>query len=243
MIVNVKGGRHHYGQAVGILTLDTQFPRIPGDIGNASTFNFPVRLSVVKDATIPRVVKRTDFALLKPFIEAAKELEAEGVRAITTSCGFLSIFQDELASAVKVPVITSSLLLVPMVHRMLGKGERVGVITANSDTLSEEHLRGAGIDPGTIRVTGLQKMPEFSKIDNDELEFDPSIVEKEVVQAATYLQKFGDVRAIVLECANLPPYSKAVYEATKLPVFDIIHVVNMVYQAAVVRDRFVSGFI
>ena len=243
MIVNVKGGRHHYGQAVGVLTLDTKFPRIPGDIGNASTFNFPVRLRVVKDATIPRVVKRTDLALLKPFIEAAKELEAEGVRAITTSCGFLSIFQDELASAVKVPVLTSSLLLVPMVHRMLGRGERVGVITANSDTLGEEHLRGAGIDPGTIRVMGLQTMPEFSKIDNDELEFDPSIVEKEVVQAAASLQKLGDVGAIVFECANLPPYSKAVHEATKLPIFDIIHLVNMVYQATVVRDRFALGFI
>jgi hypothetical protein len=79
--MTVKGGRAHYGQALGILTLDTKCPRIPGDVGNASTYKFPVCFKTVHGALASRVVsatKGTDQRLLKPFINGAKELEAEG---------------------------------------------------------------------------------------------------------------------------------------------------------------------
>ncbi len=39
--------------------------------------------------------------------QLAKEVEKEGVRAITTSCGFNAIFQEALANAVNIPVFTS----------------------------------------------------------------------------------------------------------------------------------------
>ena len=42
-----RGGRAVYGQAIGILLTNSRFPRIPGDVGNASTFDFPVRLKRV----------------------------------------------------------------------------------------------------------------------------------------------------------------------------------------------------
>ena len=117
----VKGGRTNYGEPIGILMLDTKFPRIFGDIGNAETFSFPVRYKRVVGATPQRVVKEADPSLIEPFIEAAKELEQKGVSAITTSCGFLAIFQDYLADAVDIPVFTSSLIQVPLVYRMLKK--------------------------------------------------------------------------------------------------------------------------
>ncbi|MDG6933472.1 MAG: aspartate/glutamate racemase family protein [Nitrososphaerota archaeon] len=240
--MKVHGGRHHYGQAIGILTLDTRFPRIPGDVGNASSYGFPVKLRVVKGATIPRVVKETDKNLLIPFIEAAKELEAEGVKAISTSCGFLSIFQEAMASKLNVPVLTSALLLVPLIQKMLGGDEKVGVLTADSKSLTKEHLRGAGIDPRTVKIVGLQERDEFSKIDRNELEFDPKTVEKEVVEAAQLLTKGNGVGAIVFECANLPPYALAVHKATGLPVFDIVHLIQLVYEGVILRDRFTHGF-
>lgn len=48
--VKFKGGYTNYGQTIGILMLDTIFPRLPGDIGNAETFDFPVKYKIVKGA-------------------------------------------------------------------------------------------------------------------------------------------------------------------------------------------------
>lgn len=106
-------------QSLGILMLDTKFPRIPGDIGNPDTFSFPVQKLMVKGADPKRVVQEGDPALLEPFLSAAAELERAGVSAITTSCGFLAMFQQELAARVKIPVFASSLLQVNLVSSTL----------------------------------------------------------------------------------------------------------------------------
>src|SRR5215475_8620781 len=141
----VRGGFNQYGVTVGILVLDTRFPRIVGDIGNARTFPFPVRYQRVTGADPDLVVRRGAEGLLPAFIDGARALEREGVGAITTNCGFLVKYQREMAAAVSVPMFTSSLLLVPLVHRMLGPGRRVGLMTVNSAALGPEHLAGAGI--------------------------------------------------------------------------------------------------
>src|SRR5207245_4877919 len=99
----VQGGFNQYGFTVGILMLDTRFPRIPGDMGNAATFPFPVRYQRVTGADPDRVVRRGAAGLLPNFVEGARQLESEGVGAITTNCGFLVKFQRELAGAVAVP--------------------------------------------------------------------------------------------------------------------------------------------
>src|SRR2546428_2839481 len=120
----VRGGFNQYGVTVGILMLDTRFPRIPGDMGNAATFPFPVRYHRVSGADPDLVVRRGAEGLLPAFVQGARALEGEGVGAITTSCGFLAKYQQELAAAVRVPVFTSSLLMVPLVHRLLPAGRR-----------------------------------------------------------------------------------------------------------------------
>ena len=102
--MKARGGRNLYGHAIGILVLDTVFPRIPGDIGHAGTFPFPVLYHKVRNASPARVVREGDPALLEGFVAGARTLEASGVAAITTSCGFLAMFQRQLAEAVRVPV-------------------------------------------------------------------------------------------------------------------------------------------
>src|SRR5439155_773798 len=131
----VRGGFNQYGFTVGILILDTRFPRIPGDVGNAATFPFPVRYHRVSGADPDLVVRRGAEGLLPAFVQGARALEGEGVGAITTSCGFLAKYQQELAAAVRVPVFTSSLLMVPLVHRLLPAGRRVGIMTVNAAAL------------------------------------------------------------------------------------------------------------
>src|SRR2546426_5002180 len=140
----VRGGFNQYGFTVGILILDTRFPRILGDVGNAATFPFPVRYHRVSGAHPDLVVRRGAEGLLPAFVQGARALEGEGVGAITTSCGFLVKYQQELAAAVRVPVFTSSLLMVPLVHRLLPAGRRVGIMTVDAAPPGPEPLPGAG---------------------------------------------------------------------------------------------------
>jgi hypothetical protein len=233
----VRGGFNQYGFAVGILMLDTQFPRIPGDMGNASTFPFPVRYQRVEGADPDLVVRRGAAGLLPAFIEGAHQLQHEGVGAITTNCGFLVKFQRELAAAVRVPVFTSSLLLVPLVHRLLPPGRRVGIMTVNAGTLIQEHLDGAGIGGDIpIAVAGMETEKEFTRVlVGNELVLDVDAAREEHVRVARRLvAEHSDIGAIVLECTNMPPYAADIQRETGLPVFDIVSLVTMVHAALAV---------
>src|SRR5262249_29809329 len=158
----VRGGFNQYGFTVGILMLDTQFPRIPGEMGNATTYSFPVRYHRVTGAIPDLVVRRGAAGLLPNFIDGARAREREGGGAMTTNCGFLIKYQRELAAAVSVPVFTSSLLLVPLVHRMLAPGRKVGIMTVNSASLQAEHLAGAGIGSDIpLAIAGMEGEKEF----------------------------------------------------------------------------------
>ena len=163
------GGKRIYGYAIGILMLEARFPRIPGDMGNATTWDFPVLYKVIKSATPDAVVRKGERRLLEPFIAGARELEREGVRAITTNCGFLAMFHKEMASAVSVPVFTSSLMQVPLVYAMLKPDQKVGIITISAESLNQHHLTAIGIDKIPHVIVGTEGEAEFSKkiLDNE----------------------------------------------------------------------------
>ena len=230
----VRGGFNQYGFTVGILMLDTRFPRIPGDMGNAATFPFPVRYHRVPGAAPDLVVRRGAAGLLPAFVDGARQLEREGVGAVTTNCGFLVKYQAELAASVRVPVLTSSLLLVPLVHRMLPPGRRVGILTVNAAALGAEHLRGAAIGPDIpLAVAGLEGEKEFTRVLlGDEAELDVDQARMEHVRVARRLvADHPDVGALVLECTNMPPYAADIQRALGLPVFDIVSLVTLVHGA------------
>ena len=207
--------------------LETHFPRPPGDIGNAQTFAFPVRYRTVAGASPRRVVIERDPALLAPFVDAARALEGEGVSAVTTSCGFLALFQREMAAAVTVPVWTSSLLLVAEIEAGLREGRRVGIVTADAESLSADHLCAVGARADTPRE-GLALDSRFrATVLEDRGELDPAEAARATVAAAERLiARHPEVAAIVLECTNMPPYADAVRAATRLPVHDITTLVR-----------------
>jgi len=234
--MRVQGGQNLYGFTVGILMLDTQFPRIVGDMGNALTFDFPVRYHRVVGASPDLVVRKSARDLVPHFIEGARFLEREGVRAISTNCGFLSKFQREMVAAVKIPVFTSSLMLVPLVHRMLAPGRAVGILTVDASSLTPEHFTGAGIGPDVpTAVAGLEGEKEFTRVLLDDLlTLDVETAREEHVRVACRLvREHPEVGAIVLECTNMPPYRADVQRATGLPVFDIVTLVRMVHDALI----------
>ena len=207
---------------LGVLMLETRFERLPGDIGHPATFDFPVRYFVVRGASARRVVGRTDPALLVPFVEAGRALVAAGADAITTSCGFLVLFQQALQEALAVPVWTSSLLLVAPLEAALAHGRRVGIVTVDAAALGAEHLHAAGAAPDTP-IEGLAPGCAFQRCLLDgEPALDAEAACAETVAAAARLAaRRPEIGALVLECTNMPPYADAVRRATGLPVHDL----------------------
>ena len=221
------GGKAIYGAAVGILMLEARFPRIPGDMGNALTWPFPVHYRVVRDASPDCVVRGGAEGLLGRFVDAARDLVADGVDGITTNCGFLSLFQEELAAAVGVPVATSSLMQVGMVNRLLPPGRRAGILTISGSTLTAQHLDKAHVPQGTP-VGSTEGLREFTHaILGNELQLDVEAARQDNVDAARALQAaHPDLGAIVLECTNMIPYAADIRRATGLPVFSILSFVT-----------------
>ena len=208
---------------LGVLMLETRFPRVAGDIGNPSSFDFPVHYAVVRGAAPRRVVRGDDAELLQPFIDAAIELAAQGAAAITTSCGFLVRYQQALDAAVPVPVWSSSLLLIPDLGAALPPGMRVGVVTVDAEALGATHLQAARA-PADTPVEGLAPGCAFQRcLLDDEATLDVEAARAATVDAAVRLvARRPDVGAIVLECTNMPPYADAVRRATGRPVHDIM---------------------
>jgi len=231
------GGRAMFGEVLGVLVHDGRFPRIPGDAGNASTYPFTTRLKVVRGldpGKAPELYSRKDPVTLQKCIQAAQELESEGVRAITTVCGFALMIQDELQDAVNIPVFTSSLLQLPIAYRTLKKGQKIGIITANSMLLTKDFLSRAGMEPKVVDVVvvaGLEKEPRVIPPGTPPNVSYPRKEEERIVRIANKLVSDNpEVGAIFFECHNLPPYAAAVQEATGLPVFDVMSLVKMVIQ-------------
>lgn len=233
-----RGGRALYGVPLGILMLEAKFPRILGDMGNGKTWPFPVLYRVVSGASPEKVVLRGAAGLLPDFIEAAKELVHIGAEAITTNCGFLSIFQKEIAAAVGVPVATSSLMQVPWVQATLPPGKRVGLVTVSGSTLTPAHLEGAGV-PLDTPVIGTERGQEFFRvlIKAEKNDMDIELAAQDVVEAGKELvAKNPDVGAIVLECTNMPPYAAALQAAVALPVYDIYSMITWFHAGLRPRD-------
>ncbi|MFC5418058.1 aspartate/glutamate racemase family protein [Bosea eneae] len=233
-----RGGKAVYGAPLGVLMLEARFPRIFGDMGNAATWPFPVLYRVVSGASPEKVVLKGAAGLLPDFVVAAQELVRLGAEAITTNCGFLSLFQQELAAAVGVPVATSSLMQVPWVQATLPPGKRVGLVTVSAATLTPEHLTAVGV-PAETPVTGTENGREFFRvlIKAEKEEMDIDLAEQDVVEAALRLvAAHPEVGAIVLECTNMPPYTAAVQVATGLPVYDIYSMITWFHAGLRPRD-------
>ena len=243
-VLRMKKGGKMAGHAIGIIINERKDPLPPGNVNNATSFPFPVRYKLVKGSNFQRLAREVDPTLVDSLIHAAKELEEDGVRAISGGCGYFINFQKELASAVNIPVFMSSLLQVPLIHRSLKQGQKVGIICADSTCLTKEPLEKAGIDDSiSIAVGGMQDQLEFRRYIFDKVGVvDMDRLEQEVIEVVgNLLSNNPEVGAVLLECSDLPPFSKAVQEAFDLPVFDYISLINWVYHAVVQHSY--SGFI
>jgi hypothetical protein len=208
---------------LGILMLDTTFPRIEGDVGNPATWPCQVEFETARGIGVDDAVRSRDpRRYAEPFLEAAQRLQSRGVDLITTSCGFLVLLQERLREAVRVPVLTSSLLQVPWVMQSLASDAKVGIMTFEGPSLSADHLGAADIDSSRVVIAGLEGTAFHRTIREDLSEFDPhQALRDHLTVAKRLVAENPQIRALVFECHNMPPYAEAVREAVGLPVFDV----------------------
>ncbi len=232
------GGKTVYGANVGILMLETQFPRVIGDIGNALTWPFPVQYRVVRGATPDSVVRNDASQQTELFINAAKDLVACGADGITTNCGFLALIQKEMSEAVGVPVATSSLMQVPWVEALLPPEKRVGIMTISKSTLTDKHLLGANVALDTP-IVGTEQGNYFTDgILNDKRSLNLDGCREDNLAAAQQLVTDNkNIGAIVLECTNMVPFAADIRKLTGLPVYSIYTFVSW-FQSGLVPRRF-----
>ena len=230
------GGKTVYGARVGILMLGTLFPRIPGDMCNALTWPFPVLFKVVRGASAARVAERSR-DMREDFMAAAEELVADGADGITTNCGFLAPYQDELAERCGVPVAASPLMQIPFIECLLPPGKRAGVVTVSTVTLDAEHMEAAGARPDTP-VAGTENGREFHRFmrEND-TRMDAAAAEQDILDAGRDLVgRHPEVGAVVLECTNMVPFARALGEALALSVYSIYSFVCWFHAGLAPRD-------
>jgi len=226
-----------------------RYPMAPGNVGNASSYDYPVRLKVVKGLTWypPHADQWGD---PRPpevdlLVDAAKELEQEGVRAIVTCCGFFSTVQDVLVAAVRVPVFTSPLILLPVLQRMISSSRSIGVCTASKPHLDDSFLRAAGVtDMSRIQVFGAETSSEFmaTHLGGTRTDLDMSLLEQQLVDiAGAFADSHPDLGMILLECTTFPSFARAIQQRVDLPVVDYIGFINFIFQTVVCRRY--TGFL
>lgn len=212
----------------GLMQLET----LPGNSTNPASYDYPVRFHHVRGANVHTILENPDPIVLGTMIVDARMMASQGVQAITTSCGFNAIFQRELAAAAGVPVFSSSLLQVPLARQICGPEAQICIVTAYAGALGPKHLKAVGIDSmDGLHIIGLEHCTEWNRIFSEpDAEIDLDTIAQEVL--GTTRQALSDhpgIRAFVLECTDLPPYSAAIRRQSGLPVFDFITMTNYLY--------------
>mmetsp|Transcript_31368 Transcript_31368/g.68691 ORF Transcript_31368/g.68691 Transcript_31368/m.68691 type:complete len:439 (+) Transcript_31368:71-1387(+) len=213
---------------LGIVRLDYDYPPAPGDIDSPHSFTYDVFYRVVPGLTFEmcQAGKMTP-NVEREFADAIEWLCARGVNGITGDCGFMMYFQQFARGITSKPVFMSSLAQLPAITCAFNKNEMIAILTANDETLmpmSDLIKEECGVDPEENRflIVGCQDVPGFEAVAYgekvDTVKVQPGVVAK----CVNLLREYPNIRAFLMECTELPPYSDAVRAATGLPVFDAI---------------------
>lgn len=234
MTKQLKGGYPFYGVPLGIIMLDCKFPRPPGDIGNASSFPFPVHYEILRGVSPAALIQNGEKQAIDTLVQSACRLEKLGVGAIITSCGLLIHFQKILSEAVKIPIASSALLLIPFLDTLIPPQKKIGILCARSSSVTLERIAHVMPDKANrVKIKGMEGSENFDRSIMSQTapySLDPETIYKEtLIVVKQFLKEEPSLAAILLECTNLAPYSAAIREAIGLPVFDILHLATLLH--------------
>jgi hypothetical protein len=239
MIYRARERQTGYGRPIGIIVLEERIPCPPGTPGNPTTFPYPVCYEVARDVSTAGL-RQAPPAGFESFLAAGQALVERGAWAVAGNCGLMIVHQEALARALPVPVFLSSLLQVPLIARMQRADAAIGVVVSGAQSLNAEHLRLAlAGSEARIVLASMEGRPHFNAAVRDEsgaLDFD-GVTAEAVAVARDLVRSHPEVRSLLLECVDLPPYAHAMQEAVGLPVFDITTLIDH-FHSALVRNPF-----
>lgn len=222
------------GYSVGIIYIeDVYYPFVPGNVVNAYSYDFPVRMRGVPNLDIDTLFAAGD-SIADDIIRLGKHMiQYDGIRALSSACGFFGNFHSEVAEALDIPVALSTLVMVPWIRSLIKPGQKIGILTADAVSLTPKLFKSCRVgDTDDLIIKDLRHEPNFSAILEYRGCFDNAGVHHEVVgKALELLEENADIGAILLECSDMPPYAYAVQAATQLPVFDFITMINFLHKA------------
>jgi len=233
-------GRYIYGATVGILQLPANIPMLPGDLGNPTTFDFPVLYELIEEIDPFWVLAEEPHpVVMEKVIAACKRLTMQGVTTIIGNCGFFANYQPEVAESLDpgVQFFPSSLNQVPMLLISIGSNKKVGILTASKKLLMPSPaLKNVGVtdeDMKRIVVYGNEDGEQMKLVTGETGRFNPKALEKELVDLATkMIKEHPDVGAVVLECTEFPPYAHAIQNAIRRNVWDFVTMTNFMHAGA-----------
>lgn len=208
--------------AIGVLLFESAGERRMGDPGLPGSFPFPVLFGVVPGSY--RDLIEGSPAICEKLCRTAKDLARQGAAAIAGDCGLMSLYQRELADQAGVPVISSSLILLPILRQITGQDRSIGILTGHSQLLGYSHLiaAGAGCTEGLV-IQGMEEEPHFRQaILEGSGPHDYDRMKQDVLHAVErLLARSPKTGALLLECSNLATYGYEISRQFSLPVFDI----------------------
>lgn len=218
------------GLPVGIIAIRLDYPKIPGNVVNASTFDYPVLYEEVVFEI--EQLFAGDPALENAVIAAAKTLEEQGARTIVGACGFFAHFQDSVANAVNVPVFMSSLVQVPLILAGLRHDQKILVFAADGPSVDSKLLAHVEATPDRLIIQHIGDREAFAPIRWGKSALDNEALINDLCDLANgQLNAHPEIGAVLLECSDLPPYSADIQRSTGLPVFDFITLINWAHNA------------
>lgn len=210
---------------LGILMLEGKMADVPGCMACEATFPYPVVRKVVRGSKTPLSAEEA-WAMLPLYVDAARELEQEGVAAITANCGLIALMQKELAATVRVPVVTSALLMVPDLHRLVG-GRRIGILTFFTHAVGERNYNASGWSSHDIPVAlggvgDSEAWLTFLRTKEVPAELREQMTADLLAVVRGMLDEHPDIGAFVSECTMLPACLQAIREEVGVPVYDVL---------------------
>ncbi len=226
----VHGGQPYYGQFMGVLLLDAQYPRMAGDVGHAETYRMPVQFEIVPGLTADRLIHHFDTDIVAQVQTTIDHLRA---RAVVGGCGFFAAVHRQIRELTPIPFLSSSLLQVPWLRMLYG--DPIGILTIDADALNDHYLKDCGFsrdDPGVV-VQGIDPDSMFARVYfENRNHFDSDVMRDSVVEAARALiDTAPNVRAVVLECTNMAPFARSVQNVVRVPIYDIQGLAHFVAEA------------